>query len=698
MGTIISALGTVLGYIMYFCYSILKNYWLSIAIFTVITRIILLPVSVWVHKNSIKMVKLQPEINFIKARYAGDGEIISEKQLELYKREKYSPMAGILPLFIQLGLLMGVVDVIYKPLKHLLHLNSDIITAFVNKTVELTGINPETGSIQLAVIEALNHLDFVPKFAEIQNQFSDIDISAIIESIQSINMNFLGFNLANVPVTTGGIYYLVPVVAGLTALLLCVVQNKIQVLQSEQGKVSQIGTTALSVGLSLYLGAFVPAGVGFYWMCGNIVAVLQILLLNAFISPKKYIDYEALEESKKALAESKAEEKSSKGNPYKIREKADYKKFFKDDEKQLVFYSEKSGFYKYFENIIDYILKNSDIVIHYVTSDPEDAIFQKNEPRIIPYYIGDKRLIPFMMKMDADMVVMTMPDLETYHIKRSYVRKDVEYVYIMHGLLSTHMVLRKGALDHYDTILCVGQHTIDEIRETEKIYNLPPKRLIPCGYSLIENLRRAYEQMPKKENSKKQILVAPSWQKDNIIESCIDDILSQILDKSFKIIIRPHPEFIKRYPAKINDFIEKYKSKVNDDFIIETDFSSNSTVFESDILISDWSNIAYEFAYATRKPVLFINTPKKVMNPEYTKLKNQPLDITLRNQVGISLNLDQLDKVYYSCEELLNSSEKYAGVIDGIVEKYVFNFGKSAEVGGKYIIDRLKEKEKEDEE
>ena len=296
------------------------------------------------------------------------------------------------------------------------------------------------------------------------------------------------------------------------------------------------------------------------------------------------------------------------------------------------------------------------------------------------------------------MVVMTMPDLETYHIKRSYVRKDVEYVYIMHGLLSTHMVLRKGALDHYDTILCVGQHTIDEIRETEKIYNLPPKRLIPCGYSLIENLRRAYEQMPKKENSKKQILVAPSWQKDNIIESCIDDILSQILDKSFKIIIRPHPEFIKRYPAKINDFIEKYKSKVNDDFIIETDFSSNSTVFESDILISDWSNIAYEFAYATRKPVLFINTPKKVMNPEYTKLKNQPLDITLRNQVGISLNLDQLDKVYYSCEELLNSSEKYAGVIDGIVEKYVFNFGKSAEVGGKYIIDRLKEKEKEDEE
>ena len=696
MSTIISAPGTVLGHIMYFCYSILKNYWLSIVIFTVITRIILLPVSIWVHKNSIKMVKLQPEINFIKARYAGDSEIISEKQFELYKKEKYSPMAGILPLFIQLGLLMGVVDVIYKPLKHLLHLNSDIITAFVNKTVELTGINPETGSIQLAVIEALNHMDFVPKFAELQSQFPNSNINEIIANIQSINTNFLGFNLANVPVTTGGIYYLVPIVAGLTALLLCVVQNKIQVLQSEQGKVSQVSMTALSVGLSLYLGAFVPAGVGFYWMCGNIVAILQLLLLNAVISPKKYIDYEALEESKKALAESKAEEKSSKSNPYKIREKADYKRFFKDYEKHLVFYSEKSGFYKYFENTIDYILKNSDIVIHYVTSDPEDAIFQKNEPRIVPYYIGDKRLIPFMMKMDADMVVMTMPDLDNYHIKRSYVRKDVEYVFMFHGPLSMHMAMREGCVDNYDTIFCVGPHVYNEVRKIEEVYKLPPKKLIKCGYGVLENLTNEYLKYENKEHSNIKILIAPSWQADNIMDSCIYDILNNISDENKEIIVRPHPEYVKRYPAKIKDLKLNLDNKKN--ITIEDDFSNNTSIFEADIMISDWSGVAYEYAFSTKKPVIFINTPMKVMNPNYTKLGIEPLEISLRNKVGISLDLNELERINDSINQLLQNKDSYRDIIQKIVDKYFYNFGKSGKVGGQYIIDTLEKKKEEKEE
>ena len=135
---------------------------------------------------------------------------------------------------------------------------------------------------------------------------------------------------------------------------------------------------------------------------------------------------------------------------------ADYKRFFSVANKHIVFYSENNGFYKYFEKVIDYLLAHSNLTIHYITSDPDDSIFEKAEKdsRIRGYYIGQKRLITLMMKMDADMVVMTMPDLENYHIKRSYVRKDAEYVYMFHYPLSTHMVLHTGALDHYDTILC----------------------------------------------------------------------------------------------------------------------------------------------------------------------------------------------------------------------------------------------------
>lgn len=694
MNSIISALGSFLGYIMKFFYDLLGNYALSIIVFTIITRLILLPISIWVHKNSIKIVKLQPEINFIKVKYAGDREIISEKQFELYKKEKYSPMAGIIPLFIQLGLLMGVVDVIYKPLKHLLHLNSELITAFVNKTIEITNIHPETGSIELSVLETLSHNDVANKYIELQKLFPNQDMGEVISMIQGIDTNFLGLNLSNTPVSLGGVYFLVPIIAGATALLMCIVQNNINVLQSEQSKLGQISMTILSVGLSLYLGAFVPSGVGFYWICGNIFAIVQLLVLNMIINPKKYIDYEALENSKKALAEIKSENKLNKNNPNKLREKADYKKFFKDENKKLVFYSESSGFYKYFENVIEYILKNSNIVIHYVTSDPNDAIFQKDESKIIPYYIGERRLITFMMKMDADIVVMTMPDLEKFHIKRSYVRKDVEYIFMFHGPLSMHMTMREGCVDNFDTIFCVGPHIYDEIRKTEEIYNLPSKNLIKCGYGVLETLTESYDKFKDNINSKTTILIAPSWQKDNIVDSCIHDIINNMKLLNFKIIVRPHPEFIKRFPNKVLELKNHYCDF--DNIEIETDFSRSTSIYEADLLISDWSGVAYEYAFATKKPVLFINTAMKVMNPNYTKLGIEPLEISLRNKVGISLDLNNLDLVEGVINKLLSESEIYRATIDDIVNKYFYNFGESGKVGGQYIINKLKNRNEVD--
>ena len=153
-----------------------------------------------------------------------------------------------------------------------------------------------------------------------------------------------------------------------------------------------------------------------------------------------------------------------------------------------MFYSEKSGFYKYFEAVIEELLLRSNVSIHYITSDPNDKIFifAEKEPRVKPYYIGEKRLITLMMKMDADMVVMTMPDLENYHIKRSLVKKDVHYIFMPHDPLSTHMGFRKGALDHFDTVFCVGDIQVEEIKRWEKSENLPSKNTVVTGYGVLE--------------------------------------------------------------------------------------------------------------------------------------------------------------------------------------------------------------------
>lgn len=615
-----------LGYVMNFCYNLLHDYGMAIILFTLISKIVLLPVSIWVQKNSIKMVKMQPDINRILIKHYGDKDEIAEEQSKLYKKEKYNPLASLIPLAIQIILLLGVVAVIKD------------------------GINAGAA-----------------------------------------NMKFCGYDLTWITTKQWGISIITPIIAGVSAWLLCVAQNASNVLQAEQSKLNKYGMMIFSVGLSLYLGCFVYAGVALYWTASNIFAILQLYLLNWAINPKKYVDYEALEATKKELAQIEAlgTKKGKRSREDIRREKADYKKFFSVVNKHLVFYSESSGFYKYYKGIIEYILDNTNITIHYITSDPKDQIFDiaRKESKIRPYYIDEKRLITLMMKMDADVVVMTMPDIENFHIKRSYIRKDINYVYVPHCMDSMNMTMRKGSIDHYDSVLCTGKLQKEETLKTEIAYGLPKKELVEWGYSLLDDMKADYEKLPKTEHDKKSILIAPSWQKDNIVDNCLEELLDNLKGHGYKITVRPHPQHVRHMPEKMEGLKERYKS--DDDIEIQTDFSSNSTVFEADMMITDWSGIAYEYAYTTFKPVLFIDTPMKVMNPEYTKIDVEPMNIWMREEIGQILKLDEIDKAAHTVEEMLNNSEQYKKHIEQLVNENVYNIGHSAEVGGKYIISQI---------
>ena len=689
MKKILFFIAVPLGWTMYLCYNLTGNYAFAIILFTVLTKLILMPVALWVQKNGIKIVKTQPELNRIKADYFGDKNRVADETAALYKRVKYNPFSNIIPMFLQITLLIGLIQVIYNPLTHLLRFDSTLIESLIKLTGSLTGANIDSSSIQLTVVEAIKNSTYTNNFLAVEGVNT-----GIIEAVRSIGMNFLGFNFALVPSQAGGLTLLIPLLAGLAALALSLAQNKLNPLQADQSKAGQWGTTVFSVGISLFLGAFVPVGVGFYWIFSNLFTIAQQLLLNIIINPKKHINFEELESSKKALAalEAVGKKKPFEKDPNSKREKADYKRFFSIANKHLVFYSESSGFYKYYEKIIEELLRRSNVVIHYVTSDPDDSIFKQAEtqPRIKPYYIGDKRLITLMMKMDADMVVMTMPDLGNYHIKRSYVRKDTEYVYVFHYPLSTHMVLPKGALDNYDTIFCVGEFQFDEIRKTEELYDLPAKKLVACGYGQLDKLYDAYKGLDKSENLRKKILIAPSWQKDNILDSCIDGILDSLIGKGFDIIVRPHPEYVKRFGPRMDAVVAKYKDHVGDDLTFELDFSGNTSIFEADLVITDWSGTAFEFSFITCKPSIFIDTTPKINNPEYTKLGIEPLEFSLRDQIGIRIDPSELGTLLEKVNQLSDETDKYKEKILEIRNRYISNFGHSGEVGCRYILDSLK--------
>ena len=691
MEVINKIIGIPLGYIMWLCYILFKNYGIAIVLFTLLTKALMFPLNIWVQKNSIKMVKLKPRLNEIAASCVGSKDMVAEKQMALYKQEKYRPLAGTLPLLIQIPIILGLIAVVYNPLQHLLHIDSNIIEALTNKAMELSGVTELGSGAHMKIVEMVNDSAYI-------NAFSSINIPGMaeaIEKIRALNLNFLGFNLSSTPsITVWNKLLLIPLLSGGSAFLLSVVQNKVNVLQREAGWFGRWGMAIFLTLFSLYFAFIVPAGVGLYWILSNIISLLLMLVVNMIYPPKKYIDYKALEKSKEALEKSKELEKKLKPTAeQKAKAKADYKRFLDENNiKKLVFYSEKSGFYKYFKGVIEYITNNSDIVIHYVTSDPNDQVFDMDNPQIVPYYIDDNRLIVLFMKIEADMFVMTMSDIQQFHLKRSLVKKNMEYVYMFHYPLSTTMVLRKGALDHYNTIFCVGEFQFDEIRQTEKHYKLPEKNLMLCGYSMLEELQGRYDAMGKTVRENKKILIAPSWQEDNILDSCIHEILGELLGKGYEVVVRPHPEYVKRYAANMNSIVERYGDYEGNDLCFELDFSDSSSIFNSDLVISDWSGTAYEAAFVTKKPVIFINTPPKINNPEYDAIEAQPLEMVLRDEIGIQVEPDRMEELCPAIEELLASGEKYAVRIEEIRDKCIANFGKSAQIGGQYIIDKLTDK------
>ncbi len=236
MSLINTFIGTPLGWLMWLCYRLVGSYGIAILLFTLLSKIILLPLSVVVQKNSIKMIRLQPEINRITAQHYGDKDTISDETIALYKREKYSPMLGMVPMIIQIILVLGLINVIYNPMQHLLRVDAATCKTFVAATAQLLGVSEMGSGAQLKVIEAMRDPANYDYFMGLAASLPGVDVSAIISAAQSVNTVFLGINLSQVPpVWPISLITIVPLLSCGSTFLLCWAQNRDNVLQKEQG-------------------------------------------------------------------------------------------------------------------------------------------------------------------------------------------------------------------------------------------------------------------------------------------------------------------------------------------------------------------------------------------------------------------------------------------------------------------------------
>lgn len=410
--------------------------------------------------------------------------------------------------------------------------------------------------------------------------------------------------------------------------------------------------------------------------------------------------------------------------------------------RRIVFYSESDIYYQYYEGIIDELLGRGDIEIAYITSDIKDSIFRRFAGRVeddrkdgagnevergggrsgnrmekspgggdpdskIKVFYINKLLSIAMIYLDSKVFLMTMPDLGNFHIKRSI--NAVHYIYVFHAIGSTHLQYRRGAFDNYDAVFCVGAHHTAEIKKAEEIYASKPKTLIECGYHRLEKIwrdHREYISAAKtssgKDSSalsagalsadgrlKRTVLIAPTWTDGNILDSHIFEIIDILKNATeLNAVIRPHPEYIKRYPdrvAKIADYITGAGN-----ISLELEMLKDENLHKADILITDWSGIYLEYALGTGRPVLFIDTPCRIDNKEYEKLGIEPMELTLRPLCGLILKPDSIASLTQDISVLIAGREKYGDGLAKLRERYIFNFLNSSKIAADYIIDKLK--------
>ena len=368
------------------------------------------------------------------------------------------------------------------------------------------------------------------------------------------------------------------------------------------------------------------------------------------------------------------------------------------DERSIVFYSESSVIlYPYVEEIIQE-LQNRDQKICYLTSRKDDPILQNKNENIRVFYIGDSEIekMNFFLRLKARVLIMTMPDLGSYHIKRSK-EFPVHYVYTFHSMNSTHMEFQKTAFDQFDSIFCVGSYQIQELRATEKLYNLKQKNLVECGYGLLDKLIKLKSSFAEKgnllKNNKKNILIAPSWGKHNLLESMGVELVKILLDGGYHVTVRPHPMTVKKSPKIIKQILEKFEK--NPDFLLDTNTSSFEQLFSSYALITDWSGIGYEYAFVCERPVIYVDVPKKAHNKEYEKIGLVPFEISIRNQIGEIIAIQNIETIPERIEFLYSNDNNFENKIQKIRNDSIFNIGESGKVTANEIIRIIGEKRKQ---
>jgi len=354
------------------------------------------------------------------------------------------------------------------------------------------------------------------------------------------------------------------------------------------------------------------------------------------------------------------------------------------DWRQIVFYSETGQDWHQFSDLISELNAQLDLKTTYVTSDPLDTGLRHTHPNYQAICIPPGLFLTIFFQVNqTEVFVLTMMDLENLQLKRSLY--PVHYVYLFHSMGSTHMVDHENSFDHYDSLFCTGPHQAAEIRKREALKGLPPKHLFEYGHPRLEDVIRQGQEWQGRESPDDHatILIAPTWGEHSIFSICGGALIDVLLAAGYRVIMRPHYHSRRLTPEVIDSLRDRFKFHERFEYIDQ--MGETESILRSDLLICDWSAMALEYSMGLEKPVLFIDVPRRIRNPNWRELGIEPLESSIREMVGEVLSPESIDQAPAAVERLLSVPSRFREQVRRLREEGVFNLGQSVQAGAKEI-------------
>lgn len=305
----------IFGYVLNYLYNMFNNYGLAIIIFSVLLRIILIPITIKQQKAMKKNAEMQEKMKEIQSKYKNNPEKLNQETIELYKKEKMSPFSGCFSAILQLVIILSVFWLVSQPLTYMKRVNKEVIEQYkTTLTEENNGQKltyPEIGIIS-KIEQEYNNVNNQLSEEQVENREELENKKSDLEKLR-INMEFLGLDLSKVPTQNLGDWkvYIIPILYVITSFISIKIttneqkkqmnkNSKKEVIQeNEEDKNKNDNEMLESMQqmnnsmqymmpiMSISIAAIAPLGLALYWLVSNILIIIERFIINKYTEKKE---------------------------------------------------------------------------------------------------------------------------------------------------------------------------------------------------------------------------------------------------------------------------------------------------------------------------------------------------------------------------------------------------------------------------